>query len=486
MEFGVHAARGAVVEARHGLLQRGGVHADLRRQRGQRVRAANPAGRVRADGLPRDGRAVAAVHDEPGGQVVEREAARVEGVEGVPDGVVVGRLVHEAAALAVDDDGARPGAFAQDEARVGLAAQLVAGHAQGGNPPRLAHVAQGRARAHGHEQAVALVLGRGGGGRHGAAQEGPHQLAVPLEAAAGDDHGLARAHEEGRALALGPHPHDRAVAVEDELARSRGRMQGNLAVERSLQQRAHERLSVAAQVARAPRRQLVRVQPREADRVRLQHGHGIGGRVGMAVDARRPRPQLLEREEVVVERAPAPRLAARILRVVVGIAREDVHGEGRALLQVAQHLRRGVDEGGDQLGVHGAEREGVEVGEGVLARIGDARRGHVVVVRNPEHAAGDGAAPAHRGRALQQDRLGPVVAGEDGGGGGGRSGAQHRHVRFEVPAFGRFHGYRGMLPCFRGGLRSALFRSISSAVTILPRVSRGSITSSTKPRPAGM
>ncbi len=67
-----------------------------------------------------------------------------------------------------------------------------------------------------------------------------------------------------------------------------------------------------------------------------------------------------------------------------------------------------------------------------------------------------------------------------------------QHQCIEADLFTRFHarslpnGYSGMLPCFFGGFRSALFSSISSARTIFDRVCRGSITSSKKPRPAGM
>ena len=46
--------------------------------------------------------------------------------------------------------------------------------------------------------------------------------------------------------------------------------------------------------------------------------------------------------------------------------------------------------------------------------------------------------------------------------------------------------YKGMLPCFLGGLLSVLFWSISSARMIFRRVSRGSMTSSMKPREAVM
>ncbi len=44
--------------------------------------------------------------------------------------------------------------------------------------------------------------------------------------------------------------------------------------------------------------------------------------------------------------------------------------------------------------------------------------------------------------------------------------------------------YSGIFPCFLGGLLSVLFWSISRAPMILRRVSRGSITSSIKPREA--
>ena len=47
-------------------------------------------------------------------------------------------------------------------------------------------------------------------------------------------------------------------------------------------------------------------------------------------------------------------------------------------------------------------------------------------------------------------------------------------------------GYSGMLPCFLGGLRSRLLRSMAKAVMSLRRVNRGSMISSTYPRSAAM
>src|SRR3954447_7846784 len=46
--------------------------------------------------------------------------------------------------------------------------------------------------------------------------------------------------------------------------------------------------------------------------------------------------------------------------------------------------------------------------------------------------------------------------------------------------------YSGMLPCFFGGFLSRLFSRFFNAVISLRRVSRGRMTSSTKPRDAAM
>ena len=147
----------------------------------------------------------------------------------------------------------------------------------------------------------------------------------------------------------------------------------------------------------------------------LQHGGGEEDRVGLVVDAIGPGPELLEGEEVVVEGAATFGLSAGVFGVVVGVALENVQGDRGVLLHVAQHLGAGVDQGLDELVVHHPEGEGVQVGEGVLARILDAGLGHVVVVGEPEHTAGEGGRAAHGLGALEHGHLGAAVGGEDGG-----------------------------------------------------------------------
>jgi hypothetical protein len=171
-------------------------------------------------------------------------------VEGVAEGVVVGRLVGEPAPLSVDHHAVRPGALGVDLPRLDAAA--LDRHVHGGHPPGLAHVPQGGADAHRHAQPVAGV------GRHAdralqrAPEEGAHEVGIALEAAGGEDDTAAGARLERAVRAPDTHAHHRAVLDQQPLPAAAG-PRDDAAIEQPAEQPADQRLTAGALVAH-PRR----------------------------------------------------------------------------------------------------------------------------------------------------------------------------------------------------------------------------------------
>ena len=81
----------------------------------------------------------------------------------------------------------------------------------------------------------------------------------------------------------------------------------------------------------------------------------------------------------------------------------------------------------------GAEREPLDVRDRLVAGVGDAEVGEVLVQRDPRHAARDRRRPAEQVGLLQQQHLGAPVVGEDGGGQAGRAGAENDDIDHLVP-----------------------------------------------------
>ena len=153
-------------------------------------------------------------------------------MEGGAEGVVVGRLVRESATRRVHHDRARLYALAVDHPRDGLT--LGVGDVDGGDPPRLLHVADRRTHPHGHLEAVAGV----GLDRHGtfqrSADEVADHLGVPLEPASGQHNAGGGCHLTSPVGGLEPHTGD-AVVVLDQADRAVARAGLDPAVEARLQ-----------------------------------------------------------------------------------------------------------------------------------------------------------------------------------------------------------------------------------------------------------
>ena len=438
VEVGILAPGGLLVPPRHRLLEGLGRDIDGLGQRGQVGRLRHPVRRCRFALEAREAVAgqVVPIEDHPRGVVDVLEAAHVDDVEGGPQGVVVRRLVGEPAAPAVHHDAVRTGALAVDLPGGHLAAHR---DVDNGHPPRLAHVAESRAHAHRHLQAVSGV-GRDGRGAHQrAAAERPHELGVPLEAAGRDDHAASGTHLDRNPRAAGrlePDARDPA-SVPQQLDRAHAGTRLDTAVQAGLEQRADQSLPGPPLVA-----DLAPLKLRGIDALRGAAAQGclahrdVAGKLRPHRDPLAPAAELDEREQGALQR-PAPSwLGAGVLGLVVGKVLDDLEPDRRVLLQPGHRFGAGVDERRGQVHVDEAIGQGFEVGQRLLPAVVDTELGHVRVHRNPHHAAGPGARAADRIGLLEQPHAGALGGGPDGGTEGRRAGSQDDDIE-------RFH--RGSL-----------------------------------------
>ena len=243
----------------------------------------------------------------------------------------------------VDHDGARQRPLVGEQLLAGR--DDVGGQLDHRHPPRLAHVPEHRADAHGHLEPVAGVRLHGHRVRARPAQERPLELGVVLEAAGGD-HDVRRAHLLAPLGRLEDDAGDLAV-LHDQLDGAVAGLRLDAAVEAGLQQAAAERESHAALVVGGPALHLLGgelLRDRLAER-RLTDREVVARVVGRDVDAVGPLAELAVGEGLRLERPAALGHAAGLFGVVVGEIRDGPELDGRALVQPADHLGADVDVG---------------------------------------------------------------------------------------------------------------------------------------------
>ena len=305
------------------------------------------------------------IEDQPRRQVRVRERHGIQLVEGSAESVVVRRLVRESSTRAVDHDRAGQGALAVHEVRALLAEGGVAGDPDRRHPPGLAHVAELGPHAHGHPQSVTCVRRHGGGGGHGSAQEGGNEIGIPLESAGREDHAPTGADHLLASVDQQPDSGHASVFY-DEVGGLGIHDRLDAEVEQGLDDRSDEGVAAAAQVGvDAPLQLFIRQLAGASTE------SGVGDLQVRAALAPRhfvlPCAQTLVAEQSRVERAPAVRLPARVLRVVVRVAGQEGEARLRGALEPDDGLARVIHEGLGHGRVHAVEGQRGEVGEGLLA-----------------------------------------------------------------------------------------------------------------------
>ena len=333
--------------------------------------------------------------------------------------VVVGQgLVGEAVALLVHHDRRRR-ATAPLELGDGraVAGDLGVEHHRGA--PVRRHVAELGLGLDRHHQAVAGVAA-GAEGEDLVAEVGLHQRRVPLEAAAGQHHALAGTDAGAHALVL-DHDADHVAGVVGDDLLGRGLEQRlDAPLEQALEQPGDEGGALGADVLLLAALQLG-LQLRALGQEVLGEGGGGAERHERAPldDAVLPLGELVaHRVGVGLDRAAGLHLrAGEAPRPVVVGQRLDVGRQRGVVLEVAQHLGRGVDVDLEQLGVGlAAAADPAHVGEGLLLGVLHAGGLHHVVARQPHAAARHGGGAAEHRLLLDDQHLGPTVVGQGGGG----------------------------------------------------------------------
>ncbi len=131
------------------------------------------------------------------------------------------------------------------------------------------------------------------------------------------------------------------------------------------------------------------------------------------------------------QRPPAARPPAGQLGLVIGKALGDGEAQLAVFLDEIEHCRAGPHEGVHQIGVHVAQRLGLQIVDGVGDRQWPV--GAAVVGRYPHDAAGDRGGAAHRGRLLVDRDRGAVDRRGQRGGESGATAAQDDDVDLGVP-----------------------------------------------------
>ena len=354
------------------------------------------------------------------------EGAGVERLHRVRHVVVVERLVDEPPAPGVDDDHSREGPADRHPVE-GCPVVLGAGNVDGRHPPRLAHRAEPGPGPHGHQEAVAGVVGWAQRRGHRHPEEALDEIGAPLETTTGEDHaevGIERP---------APVDHDaRHSRVRVEEARDAGAgHELDPGVQAALDETSDERGSPRhGAVLAAPARQRVQlggVGPQTPAR-HLELGMREGWPA--ARPGRDPEKRLVGAQPARVVQpdgdvATGPRPGQG--RLVVGRRRAEER-DGGVLRQEVQRRHGGLDERRDQLVVAGAECEAAEIGRGVLGRVRQALLAHEPVVRDPDAASGDRGRAAEPVGALDHGDPQAGVGGDEGGGQPGSTGTDDDHV----------------------------------------------------------
>jgi len=283
--------------------------------------------------------------------------------------------------------------------------------------------------AHHASQAVTgVTVRRRGRALERPAQERPHQVLVPLEAAGGDDDPAARTHVDRpvrRLEADAGHP----VPLGEQPDRAHAGPRLDPPVQAALDQAANQGLTGAALIVEPAPGQLV---GRNAlGRAAAERGLGNRqhpGELRSLGDAVGPLAQLAEGEQRALHRPPAPRLRARVLRVIVGKAGDRVEPHGRVGLEPPHHLGSLVDERLGGAGIDHVVGQGCQIRQRVFAAVGGVDRGHVRVAGYPGHAAGPGRRPADLVELLEEPDGSSLRTRPDGRRQPGRAGAEHHHI----------------------------------------------------------
>ncbi len=238
---------------------------------------------------------------------------------------------------------------------------------------------------------------------------------LPLEAAGRQDHALLRPDQDLLPAVLRAEADD-AVLLLNQLVRAHLEHRLDLPIQERLEQVADEGGAVADEALLVALRQELEG---EAERLgedapvgRLGHRHRGRAEHRALAELVLVSAEIVGVEEARIERAAAG-LPALELGVVVGVAGDGLEAERGALFEVADDRRGRVEEALDEPRVAPPVGETEGVRQRLLARVGDADLGHVVVVRDPEHAAGDGGRPADLRRLLHEEDLGACVVGGD-------------------------------------------------------------------------
>ena len=353
------------------------------------------------------GAAVGLAEEEPGGAVRVGERAGVEDVEGAHDVVVVDRLVHEAPPEAVHEDRARQRARPGEEAQLALrviGARALAREAHGQRPPRLAEVGDGRAALHRHAQRVALVEPRRAEQRvDRAAQPVAAQLRVPLEAARGEHDAPPRLDPQRLAVLLGLQAGDAALRGREQALCAHAALDAHAVREAARDQCARQR---------APAGPLAAVEHEPAAGPARAVGQRLAHRLGQIAEGGRVEGRRVQRAAVGGAAGQVGLVVGEGQHAARGVAASGrAEAQRRLRLEEARGFRGGGDEGFEQRRVGAAERDRAQVAERLLRRVRQLQLAHVVVVRQPGDAAGDGGGAAEAVRSLeQQHRAAPRPA----------------------------------------------------------------------------
>ena len=218
------------------------------------------------------------------------------------------------------------------------------------------------------------------------------------------------------------------------------------AVQQALQQPADQRLAHATLVTDPPSGHLLGghalgggVAERGLRQRHVDPG-GVGAELAADGHPLGPLPQLLEREEGRLQRPAAAGLPARLLGLVVGEPRDQLEDHRAVGLQVGDHLRAGVHERRREVRIDHPVGQRLDVGQGLLTGVGQARLGRPRVDGDPQGPARPGAGAADHVGLLQHQDLGPLDAGRQRGREAGGAGAEDDDVGHRVViVFARHH-----------------------------------------------
>ena len=388
----------AAREARHSsrlALQPVGVDAGAFGQGAQRV-GLDQLG-TRRQGMT-VARGVLRIVDPPRRSVETIARQRIACVQPEPD--IHLDLVDEALARAIDDHAVRQGVVGRGR-RMCLAqiADRPRPHDE-----RLVHALEQRADLGRHAVPVTGVRVGAGGPPVRPGMVAVHHVAVPLEAAGGDDHAVACGHRFGRRAMLELDPAHSTVASHEALRAQAGADHAPLAHAGEQQTRDQGLAHGAAVGQRAPQQSMTEAPEgllRVGDEVMV--GDLVVGqpiRHQRRPDAMPPGTEGSEAKRPRRHVAPAGTRPRRF-HVRIGLA-ADAEAQRRATLDEREHLGSLLDE---RLPERLFERgpavgcDRADIAERVVGTVVQARRAHEVVVRDPDASA------RHRGRAADQFRL---------------------------------------------------------------------------------